>query len=80
MAKTFECQVKELHIRAALINRFSQLCRPVTVAAGFNRLGFEEWHLKSGLCNSATQQLTGDCSKVCTDKYFKPEFRNAFMP
>lgn len=32
MARTFECQVTELHIRVALLNRFSQLGRPVTVA------------------------------------------------
>ena len=34
MARTFERQVVELHIRAALLNRFSQLGRPVTVGAG----------------------------------------------
>ena len=34
MARTFERQVVELHIRAALLNRFSQLGRPVTVAVG----------------------------------------------
>ena len=32
MARTFERQVTELHIRVALLNRFSQLGRPVTVA------------------------------------------------
>jgi hypothetical protein len=32
MARTFECQVVELHVRVALlINRFTQLGRPVTV-------------------------------------------------
>ena len=31
MARTFERQVVELHIRAALLNRFTQLGRPVTV-------------------------------------------------
>ena len=34
MARTFERQVVELYIRAALLNRFSQLGRPVTVAVG----------------------------------------------
>ena len=32
MARTFERQVVELHIRVALLNRFSQLGRPETVA------------------------------------------------
>jgi hypothetical protein len=32
MARTFEWQVVELHVRVALLNRFSQLGRPVTVA------------------------------------------------
>lgn len=34
MARTFERQVTESHIRVALLNRFSQLGRPVTVALG----------------------------------------------
>lgn len=34
MARTFERQVTELHIRVALLNRFSQLGRPHTVAVG----------------------------------------------
>ena len=32
MARTFERQVVELHVRVALLNRFSQLGRPVTIA------------------------------------------------
>ena len=32
MARTFERQVVELHVRVAWLNRFSQLGRPVTVA------------------------------------------------
>ena len=32
IARTFECQLTELHIRVVLLNRFSQLGRPVTVA------------------------------------------------
>ncbi len=32
MAKTFERQVTELHVRVALLNRFSQLGRPVTMS------------------------------------------------
>ena len=33
MAKTFERQVTELQVRVALLNRFTQLSRPVTVPA-----------------------------------------------
>lgn len=32
MARTFERQVTELHVRVALLSRFRQLERPVTVA------------------------------------------------
>mgnify|MGYP006900718659 CR=1 FL=1 len=32
MARTFERQVTELHVRVALLSRFLQLERPVTVA------------------------------------------------
>ena len=32
MARTFERQVTELHVRVALLNRFTQLGRPNTVA------------------------------------------------
>lgn len=32
MVKTFGREVTELHVRVALLNRFSQLGRPVTVA------------------------------------------------
>ncbi len=32
MARTFECQVTELHVRVALLNRFTQLGRPATAA------------------------------------------------
>lgn len=31
MARTFERQVTELHVRVALLNRFTQLGRPATV-------------------------------------------------
>jgi hypothetical protein len=31
MARTFERQVVELHVRVALLNRFTQLGRPTTV-------------------------------------------------
>ena len=34
MARTFERQVAELQIRAALLNHFTQLGRPVTVRVG----------------------------------------------
>ena len=33
MARTFEHQVVELHLRVALLSRLSQLGRPKTVAA-----------------------------------------------
>lgn len=32
MSRTFERQVNELHIRAAILNRFTELCRPQTAA------------------------------------------------
>ena len=32
MSRTFERQVNELHIRAAILNRFTELGRPQTVA------------------------------------------------
>ena len=32
MARTFERQVAELNIRAAILNRFTELCTPQTVA------------------------------------------------
>jgi hypothetical protein len=32
MSRTFECQVNELHIRAAILNRFTELGRPQTAA------------------------------------------------
>jgi len=31
MARTFELQMVELHVRVALLNRFTQLARPTTV-------------------------------------------------
>jgi hypothetical protein len=34
MARTFERQVMELQVRVALLNRFSQMGRPQTVAVG----------------------------------------------
>mgnify|MGYP006194718883 CR=1 FL=1 len=34
MARTFERQVVELHVRVALLNRFTQLGRPTTVSVG----------------------------------------------
>ena len=34
MARTFERQVVELHVRVALLNRFTQLGRPSTVPVG----------------------------------------------
>lgn len=39
MSKTFERQVNELHIRAAILNRFTELGRPQTVTLAQLRLG-----------------------------------------
>lgn len=34
MARDFDCQVAELQVRAAILNRFTQLDSPTTVRAG----------------------------------------------
>ena len=39
MSRTFERQVNELHIRAAILNRFTELGRPQTAAVASPRLG-----------------------------------------
>jgi hypothetical protein len=54
MSRTFERQVNELHIRAAILNRFTELGRPQTAAVTQPRPGFGEARLKLDLCNSAT--------------------------
>jgi hypothetical protein len=55
-ACTFERQVVELHVRVAVLNRFSQLGRPQTVSvaavAGF-RQGLRSWRPIAGLCSRA---------------------------
>ena len=45
MSRTFERQVNELHIRAAILNRLTELGCPQTVAVAKPRLGLG----KSGL-------------------------------
>ena len=50
MARTFERQVTELHIRVALLNRFSQLGRPVTVAVWPKSVWGWGYCVRTGLC------------------------------
>lgn len=55
-ARTFERQVVELHISAALLNRFSQIGRPQTVpvaAVAWVRVGLGSCRLLFDLCNKA---------------------------
>lgn len=56
MARGFESQVNELHIRAAILNRFTELGRPQTVAVAWSRLEFGGVRFKFGLCNKADAQ------------------------
>jgi hypothetical protein len=56
MARTLERQVVELHVRVALLNRFTQLGRPTTVplaAMVWLRLGLGSSHAAFDLCNKA---------------------------
>ena len=56
MARAFERQVVELHIRVALLNRFSQLGRPQTVVAAAVarvRLGLGSCRAEFDLCIKA---------------------------
>ena len=56
MARTFERQVVELHVRVARLNRFTQLGRPTTVpvvAMAQLRLGLGSSRVAFGLCNKA---------------------------
>lgn len=60
MARTFERQVVELHVRVALLNRFSQLGRPDSVAVAvvaWVRLGLGSCRAQFGLCNKAVRVL-----------------------
>jgi hypothetical protein len=54
MARTFERQVVELHVRVARLNRFTQLGRPTTVpvaAMASLRLGLGSSRAAFDLCN-----------------------------
>ncbi len=54
MARTFECQVVEWHVRVALLNRFTQLGRSTTApvfAEAWLRPEFGLSRPFSGLCN-----------------------------
>lgn len=56
MARTFERQVAESHVRVALLNRFTELGRPTTVpvmAVAQPRLGLVSSRPELGLCNRA---------------------------
>lgn len=53
MSRALERQVNELHIWAAIFNRFTELGRPQTTAVVQPRLGFRVVRLKLELCNSA---------------------------
>jgi len=60
MARTFECQVVELHVRVALLNRFTQLGRPTTVpvaAMASLRLGLGSSRCAFDLCNKVAWQI-----------------------
>ncbi|MEN9892770.1 MAG: hypothetical protein RLY78_3065 [Pseudomonadota bacterium] len=59
-ARTFERQVVALHVRLAVLNRFSQLGRPQTVRVGAVarvRLGWGSLRARIGLCNKAPVQV-----------------------
>ena len=61
MARTFERQVVELHVRVALLNRFTQLGRPTTVpvaAMAWLRLGLGSSRAAFDLCNQAARDTT----------------------
>ena len=63
MARTFERQVVELHVRVALLNRFTQLGRPTTVpvlAMASPRLGLGLGSSRSAfdLCSKTVMQRT----------------------
>lgn len=54
MARTFECQDTEFHIRVVLLNRFSQLGRPVTVVVAKLRLMLGICRPQRALCHNAS--------------------------
>ncbi len=53
MSRTFEHQVNELHIRASILNQFTELVCPQKVAVASSRLGSGEVWPGTDLCNSA---------------------------
>jgi hypothetical protein len=54
MARTFERQVIEFHVRVALLNRLSQIDRPQTAAVARVRPGLGLWRREIDLCSKAT--------------------------
>ena len=74
MARTFERQVVELHVRVALLNRFTQLGRPTTVpvaAMAQLRLGLGSSRAVFDLCSKAVTVL-----KLWVRKYGCATLRN----
>ena len=53
MARDFERQVAELQVRIAVLNGYTALGIPVTVAVGWARPGKAEPHSDPDLCNCA---------------------------
>ena len=56
MVRTFERQVAQVHVRVALLNRFTQLGRPTTVPVAVmasRRLGLGPSRFAFDLCNKA---------------------------
>jgi hypothetical protein len=56
MARDFDRQVAELQVRAAILNRFTQLGTPVTVRVGSLRLGSGVVRPLIALLNKASQR------------------------
>ena len=74
MVRTFERQVTGLHIRVALLNRVTQLGRPVTVPVAQLCLGSGETHPVADLCNKTlpTHKRSYDRTEVpniCVNSY-----------
>ena len=56
MVRTFERRVAQVHVRVALLNRFTQLGRPATVPVAVmasRRLGLGPSRFAFDLCNEA---------------------------
>jgi hypothetical protein len=72
MARTFERQVVELHVRVALLNRFTQLGRPATVpvvAMAQLRLGLGPPRSAFDLCNKAVVVSLADFQPAIKQEY-----------